>query len=79
MIRALITGLTLTLLAPLSLHAKEVIVKPGETLSEIAEQHRISISSILSLNSLKSPHLIEVGQELKIPEIQSKSECLTQI
>jgi LysM repeat protein len=42
-------------------------VKSGETLSEIAEKHRTSVSKIKKINHLKSDN-IRIGQILKIPQ-----------
>jgi len=42
-------------------------VKKGETLSGIAENYKVSISSIQQLNNIKGNKII-VGQELKIPK-----------
>ena len=45
MLRFIFTSLAFTFLIPLPSLAKEVTVKPGETLSEIADTYMISISS----------------------------------
>ena len=42
------------------------IIEPGDTLSEIAAQYRVSASKIKALNGLRSD-TIRVGQKLKIP------------
>lgn len=42
-------------------------VQRGETLSEIANRYRTSVSAIARLNGLNRVHLINKGQRLKIP------------
>jgi membrane-bound lytic murein transglycosylase D len=42
-------------------------VQRGETLSEIANRYRTSVSAIARLNGLNHVHLINKGQRLKIP------------
>jgi LysM repeat protein len=43
-----------------------VTVGEGETLSDIADRHGISMSSLIALNSLTDPDHVEVGQVLKL-------------
>jgi LysM repeat protein len=45
---------------------KKYKVKSGDTLSEIAEKHRTSVSKIKKINNLRSDN-IQIGQILKIP------------
>jgi len=44
------------------------VVKSGDTLTHIARTHRITVKTILAVNSLSSDH-ISVGTKLKLPEI----------
>lgn len=46
----------------------EHVVKPGETLSEIAKAYGVRISVITKSNALKNPDDLRVGQTLFIPE-----------
>ena len=46
----------------------EHVVKPGETLSEIAKAYGVKVSVITKSNSLKNPDDLRVGQKLFIPE-----------
>ncbi|PLV35355.1 N-acetylmuramoyl-L-alanine amidase [Bacillus subtilis] len=41
-------------------------VKKGDTLSAIAKEHGVSVATLQSLNSIKNPNLIKVGQVLKL-------------
>ena len=43
------------------------IVKKGETLWSIAQKYNLEISSLLTINNFIDPHLISIGQEIKIP------------
>jgi len=43
------------------------IVKPGETLSEIARSFGLNYQTIAAANGLTNPHRIRIGQELIIP------------
>lgn len=42
------------------------VVKSGETLGAIANKYRVSTKSIISLNNLRNPDRLSVGQRLKI-------------
>jgi LysM repeat protein len=42
-------------------------VRPGDTLSKIAGQYRVSASSIAALNHISNPDLLAEGRTLKIP------------
>jgi len=43
-------------------------VSRGETLASIASKYGVSVSAILSANSISDPNLIKVGQKLVIPQ-----------
>ncbi len=43
-------------------------VLPGETISQIARRHRVSVRKILKINDLSNPHFIIAGRYLKIPK-----------
>ncbi len=42
-------------------------VKPGQSFWKIANKYNVEIESILRLNSLKSNHILKVGEKIKIP------------
>ncbi len=46
----------------------EHMVKPGETLSEIAKAYSVSVNVVTKANNLKNPDDLRVGQKLFIPE-----------
>jgi LysM repeat protein len=45
----------------------QYIVKPGDTLSKIADAFATTVDEIMAVNNLGDPNLIEVGQRLIIP------------
>ncbi len=48
--------------------AQNITVKAGETLSEIATRHKISVKEIILLNNLGNSDLLYPGQTLKLPQ-----------
>lgn len=48
--------------------AKEHLVEAGETLTQIAKRHSISLASLLKANRLTKTSLIFVGQRLDVPD-----------
>jgi len=44
-------------------------VKPGETLSQIAQRYGASVQRILQVNGLRQAHFLRVGTTLRIPKI----------
>lgn len=43
-------------------------VKKGDTLSKIAQSNNTTVGELVSLNGIKNPNVIRVGQVLKLPE-----------
>ncbi|MBI2972392.1 MAG: peptidoglycan DD-metalloendopeptidase family protein [Armatimonadetes bacterium] len=54
-----------------------IVVRQGQTLSEIAEEHGTSVSAFVRANGLRSAELIREGQRLAIPGRQAASRRLT--
>ena len=52
----------------LPIGAAEHTVAPGEALSIIADEHAVSIETLVELNDLDDPDLIYVGQVLDLPD-----------
>jgi cell wall-associated NlpC family hydrolase len=48
-------------------------VKPGDTLSKIASNHKIKLADLMTLNGIKG-HIIYPGQKLKVSKETSKTE-----
>lgn len=46
---------------------RQIEVKPGDSLSQIAEAHGLKTAQLVALNQLKSAHSIRAGQRLKLP------------
>jgi LysM repeat protein len=59
--------LALALLLPLPGLAGEVVVKPGETLSEIAERYGTTVQRLMQLNNLRSPQDLWAGSRIQVP------------
>jgi LysM repeat protein len=62
-----IVALALALVLPLPVLAGPVIVKEGETLSEIADRLGIPMSRLMKLNGISDPDLVEAGRLLSVP------------
>ena len=65
--RRSLAALALALLLPLPALAGTITVKPGETLSEIADRLGISMKRLMELNGINKADHVEVGQKLKVP------------
>ena len=66
----IIKGVTATVLS--STTNQSYTVKSGETLSKIGNSLNVKWEDIASLNGIKPPYTIKVGQELKIPNTAKK-------
>ena len=44
-----------------------VVVKPGETLSEIADRHGVSLNRLMQANGISNPNMVVAGQKLVLP------------
>ena len=60
-------ALALALLLPLPGLAGEIVVKPGETLSEIAERYGTSVQRLMQLNGLRNPQDLWAGSRIQVP------------
>jgi LysM repeat protein len=65
--RRTLLPLALALVLPLPVLAGQVTVRSGQTLSEIAEQHGVSLSRLMQLNGISDPDHVEAGMRLTIP------------
>ena len=52
----------------------EYTVKRGDTLSEIARDHNVSLSDVIELNELSNPDLIHPGETILIPGVDGSVE-----
>ena len=62
-----LAALALALVLPLPGLAGEVVVKPGETLSEIAERYGVSVQRLMQLNGLRDPKDLWAGSRIVVP------------
>ncbi|MEA5442884.1 LysM peptidoglycan-binding domain-containing protein, partial [Cyanobium gracile] len=60
-------ALALAMVLPLPVLAAEVVVKPGETLSDIAARYKVSVSTLMKVNGISDPDLVEAGRALTLP------------
>lgn len=54
-------------------------VKKGDTLTKIAQITNTTVRELVSLNGIKNPNIIRVGQVLKLPETKGPSPDAIQI
>jgi LysM repeat protein len=69
--------LMLVMLLAVAATGAAYIVKPGDTLSEIAAAHETSVGAIVEANGLRNPDRIIVGQQLEIPGSGGAATTLT--
>lgn len=73
-----LAALALALVLPLpAMAAEQYVVKPGETLSEIAERTGVSTSRLMQLNGIKDADLVESGTRLRLPGSKPSAEART--
>lgn len=51
----------------------DVVVKPGETLSEIADRHGVSLTRLMQANGIANPDLVVAGTRLVLPGSSASS------
>lgn len=57
---------------------REYIVRPGDSLSKIAEAHQTTIAALVQSNHLSDPDRLRVGQRLIVPEGQTRQSPASQ-
>ena len=65
--------LALALLLPLPGLAGEVLVKPGDTLGELAERYGTTVERLMQLNGLRSPQDLWAGSRIQVPGASAPS------
>ena len=65
--RTALAALLLTALFPLSATAASVTVRSGETLSDIAYRFGVSVGTLMRMNGIRNPDLVEAGRRLQVP------------
>ncbi len=66
--RRRLAALAIALVLPVPGLAAEVTVQPGETLSQIADRHGISMGRLMKLNGISDPDHVEAGSKLTLPD-----------
>ena len=56
-----------------SVNTDYVVVKPGDTLSEIALEYNTSYQYLAKINNIANPNLIFVGQRIYVPTLQNSN------
>ena len=65
--RTALAALLLTAWFPLSATAASVTVRSGETLSDIADRYDVSVGTLMRMNGIRNPDLVEAGRRLQVP------------
>lgn len=50
-----------------------VTVRRGDTVSRLAERSKVPVQSVIAMNRMQSPYLIQPGQQLKVPAFRRHS------
>jgi len=75
----LFSALTFLFLQPLSAIASKVVVQEGDTLSEIAQKHKVSLKELIRHNRINNANNLKVGQTLIIPKFNQNEKEETMI
>ena len=59
--------LVLTALLPLSSNAATITVRPGQTLSDIADDYGVSVRQLMQMNGIRNSDFVESGSRLTVP------------
>ena len=59
--------LVLTALLPLSTNAATITVRPGQTLSDIADDYGVSVRQLMQMNGIRNSDFVESGSRLTVP------------
>lgn len=65
--RTRLVALALAAILPMPVLAGEVVVKSGETLSEIADRLGVSVERLMAANGISNADHLEAGQRLRVP------------
>ncbi|WP_392345294.1 LysM peptidoglycan-binding domain-containing protein [Parasynechococcus sp.] len=65
--RTALAALLLTAWFPLSARAASVTVRSGETLSDIAGRYGVTVGTLMRMNGIRNPDLVEAGRRLQVP------------
>ena len=65
--RTALAALLLTAWFPLTATAASVTVRSGETLSDLADRYGVSVGTLMRMNGIRNPDLVEAGSRLQVP------------
>ena len=60
-------ALTLSALMPLQAGAASITVKPGDTISGLADRYGVSVGRLMRVNGIRNSNHVEAGQTLRLP------------
>ena len=60
-------ALTLSALMPLQAGAASITVKPGDTISGLADRYGVSVGRLMRVNGIRNSDHVEAGQTLRLP------------
>lgn len=66
-VRAVLLCALVLILVPVEARATGYVVQPGDTLTSIAQRHRVTVASLAQANGIRNPNLIQAGRVLVIP------------
>jgi soluble lytic murein transglycosylase-like protein len=61
-------GATTLASAPAAVMAASYVVRPGDTLTDIAVRHGTTVAALAQANGIKNPRVIRIGRLLQIPD-----------
>ncbi len=70
--RATFAALALSTITTIPSLAEIVLVKPGDTLSGIAAQHKTTVSTIMHLNAIDHPDKLYAGKKIRVSALTDK-------
>tara|TARA_B100001287_G_scaffold17197_1_gene12755 strand:- start:4984 stop:5283 length:300 start_codon:yes stop_codon:yes gene_type:complete len=65
--RSALALLVMTALLPLPATAATITVRPGQTLSDIADDYGVSVRQLMQMNGIRDSNHVESGSRLTVP------------
>lgn len=65
---------TTILMATLAANAADHVVRSGDTLGTIAQQYRVPVAAIQSVNGITDANKIRIGQKISVPDSRNKAD-----
>ena len=73
MLRTIFLTIAFASLFPFPSSSEEIIIKKGETLSEIASKYKISVDAIKIINGINDPNKVKAGDRISLPSNESNN------